>query len=111
MLEKIIDDVLPNYDDLTTIAKDLRDAAVRALRSARATEPTPVKTIFGDFSGHSKTAAIRSAVKIIRILRYLDISATFNILRSLCRGAQSDDERKLILEAVDDLAKPIIGRP
>ncbi|MCC8948206.1 RelA/SpoT domain-containing protein [Bradyrhizobium sp. Arg62] len=108
LLQKIIDDVLPQIDDPASIAHGLRDAAVRAIQSTRATEPTPVKTILGDYAGYSKTASIKSALNIIRFFRYSDIVGTFKILRSLYPGAQSADERKLILEAIDDLAKPKI---
>ncbi|CAN7222480.1 RelA/SpoT domain-containing protein [Bradyrhizobium sp. LjRoot220] len=105
LLKKISEDVIPQYDDINAVAQDLRNAAVRALSAARQTETREIETTFGAYEGHSEKDVAEAAIDIIRHLRYTDIAASFDALCSLYPDAKSDDERKLILDTVEELAK------
>ncbi len=105
LLQKISRDVLPQYDDVNAVAQELRQAALRAINAARRTETKAIETTFGAYKGHSEKDVAEAALEIITHLRYIDIAATFNALCSLYPGAKSEEERKLILDAVEELAK------
>jgi ppGpp synthetase/RelA/SpoT-type nucleotidyltranferase len=105
LLKKISEDVIPQYDDINAVAQDLRNAAVRAIGAARQTATKAIETTFGAYKGHSERDVAEAALDIIRYLRYVDIAASFDALCSLYPDAKSNDERKLILDTVGELAK------
>lgn len=105
LLTRIKEDLMPQYDDLTVVAGQLRQAAIDAIEAGRKSETKPVETTFGSFEGKSEQDVTEAALSILRPIRYVDISATFSALRSILPGARSEPERKTILEALDALAK------
>lgn len=108
LIDRIRVEVLPLYDDVSTIAKDLRDALVDAMHRARTTPTMPIEVGpgFGSFPGQSEADVAQSALKTINYLRYIDVVATFAALIDLYPGAKSDAERKHILESGKELAEP-----
>lgn len=105
LLTRIQEDLMPQYDDLTVVADQLRQAATQAIEAGRKSETKPVETTFGSFEGKSEQDVTEAALAILRPIRYADIAATFSVLRTIFPGAGSGPERKAILEALDALAK------
>ncbi|MGJ4925983.1 hypothetical protein ACQR1I_11740 [Bradyrhizobium sp. HKCCYLS2038] len=111
VIESIRKDVLPQCDDVISIASDLRNALLEVVELSRTTETKPIEygSGFGYFPGKSAEDVVESALKIITDLRFVDVPATFSVLKALFRGAISDVEREHILEAVRKLTEYHLG--
>ena len=106
LLTKIKKDVLPLYDDVTTVATELRDALVELIQQARKTETKKIEYQgFGSFPGKSEADVVEATLEILDYIRYVDTVVSFKALLSLFPGAKSDQERKHILESVKKLAE------
>lgn len=77
------DDLLPHYDDVSAIYRDVIQALVAAGRQALITPAKPITTPFGGIQGRDSEAVLLLIVETIEAFRYADIEASFDALREL----------------------------
>ena len=104
LLTSLKDDVLPNYDDVPAVHRDLVDPLLSAVSNARTTAPQPIKTTFGELEGKTAADVTQVVVEIFELLRYVDIERTFQALCQIFRSEPDERVRKAILDAVLRLA-------
>ncbi len=105
-LVAIKDYVLPNYDDLLAIYPELCRALFAAVRAARQTAPKSIPTEIGDLPGATAEQVTKLAVEILTNLRYINVEATFATLAHIYRDEPDGEQRKRIVESVEQLARP-----
>jgi hypothetical protein len=108
LLERFREYVLPHYDDPVAVQSEIRTAIVAAVTAARQSKTHPIETPFGAFPGHSVEEIVDIAADILEYLRYLNVEAvegTFDAICELFAGANSDEERKRLLQSAERLAK------
>lgn len=100
------DYAIPNYDDLSAAYEGLQGPLLRAVRSARATEPVPIETTFGTMEGFKADAVTKIVVEIVETLRYYgDVVGTLQLLIDIYRDEPNDGIRRQILDAVKNLSE------
>jgi ppGpp synthetase/RelA/SpoT-type nucleotidyltranferase len=104
-LKHIREDLLPLYDDVPAIAPDVIGRAAEAITQGRDTPTVKIKTPFGNFDGRTPEDVVKEGLKLIDILRFVDVELTFKTLRELYAAAHTDDERGLILKSVETLSQ------
>jgi ppGpp synthetase/RelA/SpoT-type nucleotidyltranferase len=104
-LQRIRKDLLPLYDDVTSMAPEVIRIAAGALKAARNTATIPLETPFGNFEGHTTNDVANEALQLVDDLRYVDIELTFRMLCDLYLTAASEEERQRILKSVEALAR------
>lgn len=105
ILSGLKDYAIPNYDDLPAAYEGLKDSLLRAVEAARATEPVPIETTFGNMQGFKADAVTKLVVEIVENLRYVDVVGSLQMLIAICRDEPNDDIRKQIVNAVKQLAE------
>ncbi len=108
LLEGFATYVLPHYDDLQSVHREIRSAVVSAIKKARETQTRPIETPFGDYPGYTVEQIMKIANGILDQLRYLDeeaVVATFDAICELFPGAKSDEERQLLLQSAKSLSR------
>ena len=105
IIERFRDHVLPNYDDIVGIFRDVLQIASSAIDLARTTELKPISTPFGDFTGKTFEDVTNVALEIINFIRYIDPHAVFSELCNIYLNSKSDKEKELVLKTVSKLAK------
>ncbi|SDR63983.1 hypothetical protein SAMN05519103_09258 [Rhizobiales bacterium GAS113] len=105
LLERFVDYVLPNYDDLPGIYPELRPALIEAVRAARTRHDLPIETPFGNLPGHTALQIEERVAAALRLLRYIDIEQTFDDAAALYADAPDKDTRKLWLEVINALSE------
>lgn len=105
LLTSLKDQVLPNYDDLPAVYRDLIDPLISVVSHARATAPQPIKTTFGELEGKTAADVAEVVVEIFELLRYVDIDRTFHALLQIFRDEPDERVSKAILDAVLHLAE------
>lgn len=104
-LEKFAESVLPLYDDLQAVYPDVIAKLVEAADRARATPPVAIETPYGSLPAKTSCDIVKAITEILTRYRYLDIDATFDALCKLYGLAESEKERKYLLELGKALAK------
>ena len=104
-LETFSENVLPLYDGLGAVYPEVVNRLVEAAHRARATPPVAIETPYGTLSAKTFRDILVKICEILTRYRYLDIDATFDALRTLYGCAESDDERKPLLDLGESLAK------
>src|SRR5260370_24014887 len=97
LLERLRDYVLPNYDDPQSVYPEIKDQLVAAVKTARTTPRRPIETPFGDLPGVAVDRIVYAVSDILTNYRYVDAATTFDAVRELFPGAESDEERKHLL--------------
>jgi ppGpp synthetase/RelA/SpoT-type nucleotidyltranferase len=105
LLERFRDYVLPHYDDPDSAYPEIKDHIVAAIKEARLAKPRMVETPFGNYPGATAERVVEVAAEILRHLRYVRIETTFDAICELFPGAQSDGERKHLLQLTEHLAQ------
>lgn len=105
LLEGIRQAVIPFHDELPRFYGELRPLLAAVIHAGRTTEPIPIETPVGNFTGRTPDDVTEAAVDILSCLRYLDVRATFAIYCEVFPGALDERERQRILHAVDHLAE------
>lgn len=104
-LERLSKHVLPLYDDLKSeyprILKKLTDALIKA----RNFPTVDIETPLGSIPGKTIADITRDIAAILETYRYVDIDGTFDALCGIFPGANSEDERKPLLELAQSLSK------
>lgn len=104
LLVALKEHVLPNYDDMPAVYRDVSDALIEVAKAARITPAEPIKTVFGNVDGKTAADVLRVIVDIFGILRYVEVERTFLALCDLFETETDPDIRKHILDAVKHLA-------
>jgi ppGpp synthetase/RelA/SpoT-type nucleotidyltranferase len=105
LLTSLKEHVLPNYDDLPAIYRDLIDPLTSVAIAAKTTPTKPVETPFGEFPGKTSTDVARLVVEIFDTLRYVDVERTFDALCQFFRSEADEKVREQILGAAKRLAR------
>lgn len=105
ILSGLKDYAIPNYDDLPAAYEGLKGPLLRAVKVARATEPVPIETTYGNMEGLKADAVTKLVVEIVESLRYVDVSGTLQLLIDIYRDEPNDDIRRQIVNAVKNLSE------
>jgi hypothetical protein len=105
LLTSLKEQVLPNYDDLAAVYRDLIAPLRSAVEVARATPTKPVSSTFGELPGKTASDVARLVVEIFEWLCYIDVEQTFVSLAHIFRDELDESVRTKILNAVERLAK------
>jgi ppGpp synthetase/RelA/SpoT-type nucleotidyltranferase len=105
ILSGLKDYAIPNYDDLPAAYKGLEGPLLRAVKAARAKEPVPIETTYGNMDGFKADAVTKLVVEIVENLRYADIVGTLQLLIGIYRDEPSEDIRQQIVNAVEKLSE------
>jgi hypothetical protein len=86
IISSLKQDVLPHYDDVGAIYRDVVVALLDAARRARSSPVTPIKTQFwDDLPGRTVDDVVEIVAETISDLKYVDVILSFNALRELYR--------------------------
>ena len=105
VLQRFVDYVLPNYDDLAGVYPEIRESLINAVKAARTTAPLPIQTTFGEIPGHTADQIECLAAGVFQDLRYADVAQTFNAACELYLGASDAEGRKVWAGLAETLAK------
>lgn len=105
ILSGLKDFAIPNYDDPPAVYEGLKGPLLRAVKAARATEPVPIETTYGNIDGFTADAVTRLVVEIVENLRYTDVTGTLQLLIDIYRGEPNDAIRRQIENAVIKLSE------
>lgn len=105
ILSGLKDYAIPNYDDLPEAYEGLKGPLLRAVKTARGTEPAPIETTFGDMEGFKADAVTKVVLEIIQNLRYVDVIGTLQLLIDIYRDEPNDDIRKQIVDTTKNLSE------
>jgi ppGpp synthetase/RelA/SpoT-type nucleotidyltranferase len=105
LLERFRDYVLPNYDDPVSVYPEIKENIVAAIKEARLAKPRMIETPFGNYPGATAERVVEVAAEILRHLRYVAIEITFDAICELFPSAQTDGERKHLLQLAEHLAQ------
>lgn len=101
---KLKDDVLPHYDDIQSVFPDVREKLVKAWRIADTTETVPHETPFGQYDGTESDTVTAKIAEIFGRYRYLDIHATYALIRDLYRDTKSEKSRDQLVKLAHELS-------
>lgn len=104
-LETFSENVLPLYDDLQSVYPEIITRLVAAADRARVTPPAAVETPYGTLPAKAYSDIVKAIADILTRYRYIDVEATFDALRTLYGWAESEAERKTLLDLGKTLAK------
>lgn len=105
ILSGLKDFAIPNYGDLSAAYEGLKGPLLRAVKAARATEPVPMETTYGNMDGFKADAVTRLVVEIIENLRYADVVGTLQLLIDIYRDEPNDNIQRQIVNAVKKLSE------
>jgi len=105
ILSGLKDYAIPNYDDLSVAYEGLQQPLLRAVRSARTTEPVPIETTYGTMDGFEADAITTLVLEIIERLRYVDAIGTLQLLIDIYRDEPEAEIRQSIVNAVKHLSE------
>lgn len=105
ILSGLRDYAIPNYDDLPAAYQGLKGPLLRAVKAARATEPVPIETTYGNMEGFKADTVTKLVVEIVGGLRYSDVTGTLQLLIDIYRGEPNDDIRRQIVNSVKNLSE------
>lgn len=104
-IDTFTESVLPLYDDIAPEFPDILSTLVKAVKRARVTSTQPIETPYGTLPAKTVADIVRRAAKVIQDYRYVDPDAVFDALLILFGEAESEEERKPLVEAAQALAK------
>jgi ppGpp synthetase/RelA/SpoT-type nucleotidyltranferase len=105
ILSGLKDYAIPNYDDLPVVYEGLQGPLLMAVKAARATEPVPIETPYGNWEGHKADDVTKLVVEIVESLRNVDPIGTLQLLIDIYRDEPNDDVRRQIVNAVKNLSE------
>jgi ppGpp synthetase/RelA/SpoT-type nucleotidyltranferase len=105
LLERFRDYVVPHYDDPVSVYPEIKDQLVAAVKAARETKVKVIETPFGNLPGATPARIVEITTEIFKQLRYVSIEVTFDAICELFPGAQTDEERKHLLQLTEKLTE------
>lgn len=105
ILSGLKDYAIPNYDDPPAVYEGLKGPFLRAVKAARATEPVPIETTYGNMDGFKADVVTKLVVEIVENLRYADVTGTLQLLIDIYRDEPNDAIRQQIVNAVKKLSE------
>ena len=105
ILSGLKDYAIPNYDDPPAVYEGLKGPLLRAVKAARATDPVPKETAYGNIDGCRADVVTRLVVEIVENLRYADVTGTLQLLIDIYRDEPNDAIRQQIVNTVKKLSE------
>lgn len=105
ILERFLDRVLPNYDDLKGVFRDVLQIASSSIELARKTESKTISTPFGEYPGKPFEDVTKVALEIIEVVRYIDPRIIFSKLCDIYVESKSDKEREQVLKIIKKISE------
>jgi len=105
ILSGLKDYAIPHYDDLPAAYHGLKGPLLRAVKAARATEPVPIETTYGNMEGFKANAVTKLVVEIVGSLRNADVTGTLQLLIDIYRDEPNYNIRQQIVNAVKNLSE------
>lgn len=105
ILSSLKDYAIPNYDDIQEANKELKGSLLRAVESARNTQPVPIETTYWPFDGFKADAVTQLVVQIVENLRYVDVVGRLKLLIDIYKEEPSEDIRIQIINVVKRLSE------
>jgi ppGpp synthetase/RelA/SpoT-type nucleotidyltranferase len=106
ILSGLQDYAIPNYDDRPAAYKGLKGPLLRAVKAARAKEPVPIETTYGNnIDGFKSDTVTRLVVEIVESLRYADPVGTLQLLIDIYRDEPNEDIRGQIVNTIKKLSE------
>ncbi len=84
---------------------ELKKPLVQAVKTARTTPRTPIKTTFGEMKGVKSDMVTKLVVEIIDYLRYVDILGTLQLMIDIFKEESDERIQRQIIESVKHLAE------
>jgi ppGpp synthetase/RelA/SpoT-type nucleotidyltranferase len=103
-LEDVAKYLIPHYDDLGSVFKEIQRALMSVVVAARKTPQKPHKIDGYELAGHEAKDITELVVEIFSDLRYVDIEATFQSLIEIYKRETDRDLCGKILNAIEKLA-------
>ncbi|MFZ2996317.1 MULTISPECIES: RelA/SpoT domain-containing protein [Sphingobium] len=104
-LETYTDLVLPHFDEPDAEFSVRLEALIDAVERSRDYPVIPIRWEHGELPGKSGHDVAWRVAQLIRSHRYFEPDRTFHALVRLYQGARKEDERRLWIEAGEELAK------
>ena len=104
-IERFANHVLPNYDDVQAVWPEVRATLLKAVETARVTEPGEIDTGFGVMPGATSDRVEAKVADIFKDLRYLEIEQTLDDALALYASALTNvarDQWLKVLKAVSE---------
>ncbi len=105
ILTTLKEQVLPNYDDMRAVYRDLVTPLVATVVRARKSEAKPIVTPFGNLEGKSAADVSELVISIFDLYRYFDVQLTFDSLCKIFVNEEDDKVRAKIKESVERLSQ------
>ncbi|MFM9863324.1 MAG: GTP pyrophosphokinase family protein [Micropepsaceae bacterium] len=105
ILTSINDDLIPNFDDLSAVYPDLREAVLASVEAARRTATVPYEFAGGTIEGRTVGDVTATAIKILDGLRYVNIGLTLKSWVQLYQGTDDAEIHGKLIQATKRLAK------
>jgi len=102
--ERLRDDVLPYYDDPQTEFLDIREKLKQAWLAAHDTATKSRETPFGNYPGAEPHDVAKVIADIFERYRYLDLEATYAVIRDLFVQTNDPDSRKHLSSLAEKLS-------
>lgn len=104
-IEKFAENVLPFYDDLIDVYPDIALKLLASANNSKRTHPVTIETPYGTLKAKTHKDILEAIAQILMRYRYMDIGVTFDVICSLYLTAESDEERKPIINLGKALAQ------
>ena len=103
-LVRLKDDVLPHYDDLPGVFKEVRDKLKEAWLVAGKTKTVPHPTPFGGYRGREIHEVTGQIAKILEHYRYIEPYETYTFLRDLYVQTSNVESQTQLVKLAERLA-------
>lgn len=96
ILERVLNHVIPNYDDIAGVYDELVHLALTAIEISSNTETVPISTPFSDYPGIEKSQVSAKAFEILSYARYINSEKMFSVLIDLYLTGSADVKEQAI---------------
>jgi ppGpp synthetase/RelA/SpoT-type nucleotidyltranferase len=97
LIERLVKDVLPFYDDIPTEYPAILDALIGAWENAIKTKLVPHETPYGSFGGKEESTVTQIISEILRHYWPLEFRNTFKSIMTLFELEQGDESKKHLI--------------
>lgn len=104
LITSLKDDVLPHYDAVEGVFREIVELLVATVLKARITTTKPVITAFGEYPGRDPEEVTKAAIEILERHSHLDVERTYEALETLFAEETDERARKQILGVVEHIA-------
>ncbi|MDE8761964.1 MULTISPECIES: GTP pyrophosphokinase [Rhizobium] len=104
LVQSLSDDLLPLYDDITSIFPEILDVLVDATEEARTTPTKALETPFASIEGYDSQQIIDKVIDLIDQYKYAAVENSFLALKRIFPRETDERRRTRIVEIVGRLA-------